>query len=251
MMTPDPYQSTSGGSGDPDNPQSWNRYAYTIGDPVNWYDPDGEFYQPPQQPPNQPLPPFVNSNPTSGPSPSQQAKSQNKPPNGVLTGGMVYSNAGQVALQWLKNPSCQKLFGTGLGNPENVLQSLLNTGSFDGLITLNTSYIPITSSTTLGGFTLPTPVGMLGAVTGTGAVITINQNIPIVPTGSAEATNAINDVAETLIEELAHAYNYTMGSGGSTIVNDNPVLNLWTILFNPSQNPSTVNYETIMQDCNK
>ena len=27
--------------GDPRYPQSWNRYAYTSGDPVNWVDPDG------------------------------------------------------------------------------------------------------------------------------------------------------------------------------------------------------------------
>jgi len=74
FMTPDPYQGASGGSGDPDNPQSWNRYAYTVGDPVNWVDPSGQFYQPPQPPPppDQGPPPFVNSNQTSSPSPSQQ-----------------------------------------------------------------------------------------------------------------------------------------------------------------------------------
>jgi hypothetical protein len=36
-MTPDPYQA----SGGPSDPQSWNRYAYTRGDPVNRYDPWG------------------------------------------------------------------------------------------------------------------------------------------------------------------------------------------------------------------
>jgi RHS repeat-associated protein len=35
FLTPDPYQA-SGGVGDPG---SWNRYAYTRGDPVNRYDP--------------------------------------------------------------------------------------------------------------------------------------------------------------------------------------------------------------------
>jgi len=40
-MTPDPYQGTSGGPGDPNNPQTWNRYAYVVGDPVNWFDPQG------------------------------------------------------------------------------------------------------------------------------------------------------------------------------------------------------------------
>jgi hypothetical protein len=40
-MTPDPYQGNSGGPGDPSDPQSWNRYAYTTGDPVNYNDPAG------------------------------------------------------------------------------------------------------------------------------------------------------------------------------------------------------------------
>jgi RHS repeat-associated protein len=35
--TPDP----SGGSINPGNPQSWNRYSYTLGDPVNGNDPSG------------------------------------------------------------------------------------------------------------------------------------------------------------------------------------------------------------------
>jgi len=41
FMTPDPYKGRSGGPGDPNNPQSWNRYAYVLGDPVNWVDPAG------------------------------------------------------------------------------------------------------------------------------------------------------------------------------------------------------------------
>jgi RHS repeat-associated protein len=40
FMTPDPY-TASGGPGNPRDPQSWNRYAYTRGDPVNGNDPSG------------------------------------------------------------------------------------------------------------------------------------------------------------------------------------------------------------------
>ncbi len=36
-MTPDPYR----GSGRPSSPQSWNRYAYALGDPANTNDPTG------------------------------------------------------------------------------------------------------------------------------------------------------------------------------------------------------------------
>jgi RHS repeat-associated protein len=40
FLTPDPYRS-GGGSGMPINPQSWNRYAYVLNDPVNFVDPFG------------------------------------------------------------------------------------------------------------------------------------------------------------------------------------------------------------------
>jgi hypothetical protein len=39
-MTPDPYRATAKGN-NPNNPQSWNKYAYTLGDPVNFGDPAG------------------------------------------------------------------------------------------------------------------------------------------------------------------------------------------------------------------
>lgn len=39
-MTPDPYKAQRKGN-DPRTPQSWNRYSYTKGDPVNRYDPQG------------------------------------------------------------------------------------------------------------------------------------------------------------------------------------------------------------------
>jgi RHS repeat-associated protein len=41
FMSPDPYKGNRGGSGDPESPQSWDRYAYVGGDPVNRIDPDG------------------------------------------------------------------------------------------------------------------------------------------------------------------------------------------------------------------
>jgi len=40
-MTPDPYQASATSPSDPTTPQSWNRYAYTHGDPVNRLDPSG------------------------------------------------------------------------------------------------------------------------------------------------------------------------------------------------------------------
>jgi RHS repeat-associated protein len=41
FISPDPYKSGVG-SGDPAHPQTWNRYAYVVGDPINGYDPTGK-----------------------------------------------------------------------------------------------------------------------------------------------------------------------------------------------------------------
>ena len=51
-MTPDPYQAAGG----PSDPQSWNQYAYTRGDPVNRYDPGGLDDCDPNDPENPCLP---------------------------------------------------------------------------------------------------------------------------------------------------------------------------------------------------
>ena len=41
FLTADPYRANSGGAGDSRDPASWNRYAYTRGDPVNRVDATG------------------------------------------------------------------------------------------------------------------------------------------------------------------------------------------------------------------
>ena len=46
FMTPEPYTS----SGRVSSPQSWNRYTYTAGDPVNRFDPTGMDYIAPIDP---------------------------------------------------------------------------------------------------------------------------------------------------------------------------------------------------------
>ena len=38
-MTPDPYRATTGSVNNPADPGSWNRYAYVLGDPINFHDP--------------------------------------------------------------------------------------------------------------------------------------------------------------------------------------------------------------------
>lgn len=53
FMSPDPYP----GSADAGSPQSWNRYAYVINNPVGFVDPYGFFYGPPPAPDPDPEPP--------------------------------------------------------------------------------------------------------------------------------------------------------------------------------------------------
>lgn len=45
FMTTDPYKAHGGGPGNPRDPQSWNRYTYTSGDPVNRLDPTGLLWE--------------------------------------------------------------------------------------------------------------------------------------------------------------------------------------------------------------
>ena len=41
FLTPDPHRATTGSVNNPADPGSWNRYAYTRGDPINRFDPRG------------------------------------------------------------------------------------------------------------------------------------------------------------------------------------------------------------------
>jgi RHS repeat-associated protein len=56
FMSPDPYRATLTSRSNPEDPQSWNRYAYVLGDPVNYFDPNGLQAQTP------PLHPEIQSN---------------------------------------------------------------------------------------------------------------------------------------------------------------------------------------------
>src|SRR5450755_3353202 len=44
FMSPDQYKSNNGGSGNPRDPGTWNRYAYTGDDPINRLDPSGNYF---------------------------------------------------------------------------------------------------------------------------------------------------------------------------------------------------------------
>jgi hypothetical protein len=118
--------------------------------------------------------------------------------------GQILSNAEQIAKQWLQNPSCQKLFGSGLGNPSNVLNTLLSTGSFSsGFHQINFTALGF-GYTGEDGLTLPqfspfaiSLFGGLGTYLGLGAQIYINTSA--IPT--YKASGAPVEFAEAILEE--------------------------------------------------
>ena len=67
FMTPDRYESRSGGPADPLNPKTWNRYSYVVGDPINLNDPSGRYQCSPDNPycvpPCDPFDPFCSPGP--------------------------------------------------------------------------------------------------------------------------------------------------------------------------------------------
>ena len=86
-----------------------------------------------------------------------------------------------------------------------------------------------------------------------GADIVINTaGVSVAADDRQGLSEFVADAAETILEELGHAYNYAAGSGGSSIVYDVPGVSSY-------KDPATGktidaglhNYLTIMGNCNK
>jgi RHS repeat-associated protein len=240
-------------------PASWNRYSYVEGDPVNYNDPFGKYIPPPSPDP----PPVPDPEPDPpDPDPGQPGT----PPTPVkggprqCSGGTVLDGPGhcvspvtagkELAAQWLKTPSCANLFNTsGNGfNPQQVLMSLTTgggsfTGPLGNQVRLFSFSYPVPSAV-VGGFTYPNTTlnGLIGAD------IFLNTNI----------NTSVDEEAETILEELGHAYMLADGSGGSSVVTDNPIQSLlgfgqtYTDPISGQQvSAGQYNFDLIMKNCDK
>ena len=225
FMTPDPYTN----SGRLNDPQSWNRYAYTRGDPVNRVDPNGTDDSPPYLCPvgagegTELVECFdVMVSIPSGFNPAAAAQAAaafavaqvaNNIASMVLSNQYFY-NVASLALQALGSPECAALYNTsGRGDftPQMVLQSMIPGGSPSGYY-----FGTITFGSIAGAISAQTNIG--GGVSGYGftvADIEINAG----PTGDFFNGDLVNSV-DTLLHELGHVFGLLPALGGSSIVYD-------------------------------
>jgi hypothetical protein len=168
----------------------------------------------------------------------------------TLTVSQIASRAEQLAKQWLKDPKCQSIFdlsGNGF-NPLVVLQSLISTGSYSsGLHTITLQFTNVTGPYSgADGLTTPNlnPVAALlpfpvGEYVGLGASVVINTG----QFGGYDPSSVVQEIAATILHELGHAYNFTPGSGGSSMSYDG------ALAPGGSQAASNANSSIVNQDC--
>jgi RHS repeat-associated protein len=218
FLTPDPYRA-SGGSA---NPQSWNRYAYVLGDPVNFRDPDGADPCPADDPC---LPDDEDGglndgdhSPSRGPRLLPQVRpegSEGAPSMDALVSAMF------SALEALKDPKCSGIFNTDPEkqhkyNPRDVLASIIFGGNGPYFGMLKSANL----SLAFAAVTEPDP--KTSVRTGMGVVA---ASADIVLQGSRLSDSyypaqTSHDLALTLIHELGHVFNIVDGLGGSKVLYD-------------------------------
>jgi hypothetical protein len=130
---PDPYQAGSG-TGDPNDPGSWNRYVYVGGDPINGNDPKGldtcklngeEEYQPACLT-------LLAPGPYRSTTPVHTVAEYDADHPKPLSLKQILSQAEKLATKWLANSDCNKLFNVSGEDPDpaQVMKSLASSGSY-------------------------------------------------------------------------------------------------------------------------
>ncbi len=228
FLTPDPYQA----SGGPANPQSWNRYAYVHGDPVNFYDPAGLMAScPPGTHTGPDAMGCVSDNPSTGEGGVSGLGGGSDGMEVVSGGGLDGGGASGVAwdlnqgllpaafsraLQALGlNQDCAALFGSGNVDPSAILIGLFSGQSY-GRITFQYRSNPS------WGIAQTSPAGVIQmlryAITGTASRVLITINTWTSGQQQQywnEGNFTVN--AETLLHELSHVIDLLFGSGTSSL----------------------------------
>ena len=218
--TPDPYRA----SGGPADPASWNRYAYTRGDPVNRYDPAGlaDFsvtgycYGCSVTPTGS----SIGSTQVTGGRMSNLAVDLGEIGGddggadgiGPLQDRDLLPDALKQALQDLLKPGCAKaVFGRGIEkghDPAAVLQAIADGTKYGSLV-----------FKALPQFAAADEIASGGLFRSKKVTIEINTfNNPKVGTYWNAGDSGVNAI--TLLHELGHAFNDLFGRGSSSIEYD-------------------------------
>ena len=252
FLTPDPYTASVG----PADPGSWNRYAYTRGDPVNRKDPSGMDDE------NGDAPNYDTGVPGAGCvlgdcrrlpykylSPGQiDPETVAKKPKGTMptvpwfdpTTLNNWSDAYNAALQDLAKADCAKHFNTSGGgmNPVAALQSAGGASNGNAQLFFGTTTQQGISGYAYwqGTYTVSNASYYYGNIMSTRGTIEINV-------ASWNSQTLQSDTA-TLIHELGHLYDMVQGLGGSDFVYD----------ANPDGSPNSAAEQTnaaLVADCTK
>jgi RHS repeat-associated protein len=230
FLTPDPYQASGGVA----VPQSWNRYAYVGGDPINFLDsrglvkeiPGGEgsgaggggfigpspFDQPFVPGPPPPAEPLSGGGSGAGPAASAWDPTR-------LAG---FTEAFSMALSALALPGCAKHFG---GTPSSLDPSTVLAQALAGPATGSRVHFGFTTNQHVGAITmwrghLKVTEDSRAYYSSDGKTKVQSTNAEILINESAWNNSSDAGRARLLIHELGHAFNILIGAGGSDFIYD-------------------------------
>lgn len=208
FMTPDPYRATTESVNNPSDPDSWNKYAYVGGDPINRFDPVGNCWH---QAPD--LPPESCDMAGGGDTPPQRPKSDSDQPS---RGGTWRARVDVTTNSKIRPIVVNRLATFQGSNCDKVFSKALKDYSFDTFysaaldVNFYFAYTPSGGNSTDGSFTQD-------QVSGNGVNTTLRDTLPL---GEAAVT-IINGIlapvildqaiingpglSNTLIHELLHS----------------------------------------------
>jgi len=225
FWSPDPGGISTANAKDPG---SWNRYAYTQGDPVNFRDSRGLVIEAPDGGITFLISVTIGWYPYySGPS-AAGAEEDQVGGGGVRTASIIYTLALFSAFQALKDPDCSGIFNTSpVGthyDPADVL-AVMAFGGSTGTVPAGTYFGSIAfSSLPLDFAAVAKPDPSTSVLTGKSyPEQALSANIILQSSHLSDGyygAQTPQNLAVTLIHELGHLYNEVAGMGGSKVVYD-------------------------------